>query len=93
MTLQLNVTPETEAKRKERAAAEGKDLAAFMQQAINELANEGSVTKPRVKLSPAEQWDYLKDWMEKTAEIVANSLPPGTFVDDSRESIYAGRGE
>ena len=85
MTLTLSFPPETEARLRERAAASGKDVETIVREAVDQtLAAEANT--PRSDRS-AEEWvAEFMTWV--------NSHPPVThFVDDSRESIYAGRGE
>jgi len=88
MTLNLALRPEIEARLRQRAAAEGKDVAAFVEEAVQQRLDQPESSSNPSKLSPSEQWDRLKKWIEETAQIVSKTLPPGTFVDDSRESIY-----
>jgi hypothetical protein len=85
MTLTLSFPPETEAKLRERAAASGKDVETIVREAVDEKLAAGADTTGAAK--SAEEWvaEFMA-WVE--------SHPPVThFVDDSRESIYAGRGE
>jgi hypothetical protein len=85
MTLTLSFPPETEAKLRQRAAAADKDVETLVREAVDEkLAAEGPVG-PEGKTGEELAAEFLA-WVE--------SHPPVThFVDDSRESIYAGRGE
>jgi predicted transcriptional regulator len=86
MTLQIELTPELEAKLREQAQVAGKDVAAFAREAIEEtLASVDAGAQP-AKLSN-EQW--LAEWRAFTA----SARPLGYIIDDSRESIYEGRGE
>lgn len=88
MTLNLSLPPEMEAKLRQRAAAAGKDVTAFVEEAVQQKLDEADRAPDPAKLSPAEQWELLKTWIDETTKIVSRTLPPGTFVDDSRESIY-----
>jgi hypothetical protein len=86
MTLELKIPSETEAKLRERAAAAGQDLETFVLQAVAE------------KLTEAESQPILpsrngKDWRNKLLACIDLHPVVTHFVDDSRESIYAGRGE
>lgn len=89
MTIHINLPPETEAELRERAAAVGKDLASFVREAVEEkLAEpgEGAEGTGRASLT-ADQWiAELRAW-------AASHRRLNHFVDDSRESIYAGRCE
>ena len=67
-----------------RAEETGKDEATLVGEAVEEkLAPSGAAPGGRT----ADQWEAeFKAW-------VASHRPVPHFVDDSRESIYAGRGE
>ena len=86
MTLTLSFPPEVEARLRERAAAAGKDVESIVREAVDEkLAAVATPTGPEGK--SYEQWAAeFKAW-------IASHKPVSHFVDDSRESIYAGRGE
>ena len=84
MTLTLSLSPEMEAKLREQAASAGKDEA-YAREALEEKLAEGISAGPENKTR--EQWAAeFRAW-------VASHKPVGYFVDDSRESIYAGREE
>ena len=84
MNLMLNISPEIEAKLLEQSALTGKVPEELVIRALEEMLLV--VEQPPTALS-AEEWVAdIREW--------ANShrcLPYD--VDDSRESIYAGRGE
>lgn len=85
MTLNLSLPPELEARLRERAAATGKDVESFVREAVEEKITATAPSGPEGK-SP-EQWSAeLRAW-------AASHAPVTHSVDDSRESIYAGRGE
>jgi len=85
MNLTIELKPETEAKLKEQAAQRGKDPQAFALEALEEKLS-AEMSGPAM-LPPAA-------WHAKF-DALLGSLPrsEATFVDDSRESIYSGRGE
>ena len=86
MTLELPLSSETEARIRERAAAAGQDVTAFILQAVTEkLADTESQSS---SLS-----NNGKDWQEQLRAIIDLHPVVTHFVDDSRDSIYAGRGE
>jgi hypothetical protein len=90
MTLHLRLTPELEARLRERAAAEGKDPATLVAEAVTEklLPPNGPGSQPPTQARlPA--WNRFVAAMRRHGE----TLPPKHFVDDSRESIYEGRDE
>jgi len=85
MTVTISFPPEVEAKLRERAAASGKDVSAIVREAVEEkLAATPAAGMPGKRF---EEWSAaLHAW-------AASHKPVSHFVDDSRESIYAGRGE
>jgi uncharacterized protein (DUF1778 family) len=86
MTLKLKLPSETEAKIREQAAVSGQNVEAFVLQAVAEkLAAADS--------QPSAVSRNGKDWMEKLRAWIDFHPVVTHFVDDSRESIYAGRGE
>lgn len=86
MTLELQLSTEIEAKLRQRATTEGVDLADFVLRAVAEkLADADS------KLgSPAPN---AKEWGDKLRKLIELHPTAASTVDDSRDSIYAGRGE
>ena len=86
MTLELQLSSETEAKIRERAAASGQDLAAFVLQAVTEKLAE-------IESQSSSPFQNGKDWREQLRAIIDLHPVVTHFIDDSRESIYAGRGE
>jgi hypothetical protein len=90
MSLTIQLTPEMEARLRERAAAEGKDPAEFAVEAVVQrlTAPDASSLSP----TAARRLDALNSFVAGMREH-AKTLPPGHIVDDSRESIYEGRGE
>jgi uncharacterized protein (DUF1778 family) len=86
MTLELQLSSEAEAKIREQAAAAGQDIAAFVLQAVTEkLADTESHA-----VSPTQNDN---NWHEQLRALIDLHPVVTHFVDDSRESIYAGRGE
>ena len=86
MTLDLQLSSETEAKIRASAAAAGQDVAAFVLQAVAEkLADAES--------QPANPTQSDDEWSERLRAIIDLHPVATHFVDDSRDSIYAGRGE
>jgi hypothetical protein len=85
MHLNLELKPEVEAKLLEHAARQGKDPRAFALEAIEEKLS-AETTSPA--MLPVAAWHAKLD-------ALLDSLPrsEATRVDDSRESIYGGRGE
>ena len=86
MTLTLVLPPDIEAKLKEQAAREGKDPQTLVLEAIEEtLSSEVATT---TAMLPVAAW-------HARFYALLDSLPrsEATAVDDSRESIYNGRGQ
>lgn len=82
LTLQLSTAVET--KLRERAFAEGKDLAKLAEEVL-----ETHLTEEAVESSDLSADERVALWLEW----VSKQRRTGRPVDDSRESIYAGRGE
>jgi hypothetical protein len=89
MSVTIPFPPEIEAKLRQRAAAAGKDVGSFVREAVEEkLALPG-----RPDESNAAQWLAEFDaWMRGVAAR-ESAYPPGFVADDSRETVYEGRGE
>ena len=91
MTLCISLSPTSEAKLREHAAAAGEpieSLAARIVETAMQQSNGVPLAAPQ-GLSPADaqrQRDALRAWAEL-------GRPTGHPLDDSRESIYEGRGE
>ena len=85
MTFQVPLSPETEAEIRKRAAQAGKDPTDFVREAVEEkLASlESETAEPSHAIQRVER--FLA-W-------VASHRPQGRLADDSRESIYEGRGD
>jgi hypothetical protein len=88
MSLTIPFTPEIEALLRERAAASGKDVGTFVREVVEEKLARADASE-----KSAGQWTAeFNAWMQEVAAR-ASAYPPGFVVDDSRESIYEGRGE
>lgn len=86
MTLTVSFGPEVEARLRERAAAAGKDVESIVREAVDEkLAAAVAPTGPEGK--------SYEQWVAELHAWAASHQPVSHLVDDSRESIYAGRGE
>jgi hypothetical protein len=87
MTLQIDLTPELEARLREEATAAGKDVATFARDALEETLTLRGDTGARPGRLTDEQ--RVAEWLAWTS----SARPLGYIVDDSRESIYEGCGE
>lgn len=85
MQLSIDIPAEIEAVLRLRAEAAGEDMATFVRHVVVESLFDSSENRP-LSASPAEFAQRLEAWI---------ALHPvlGHAVDDSRDSIYAGRGE
>ncbi len=85
--LNIPLSPDKEAKLRERAAAAGKDVTEYVLQVVeDDLAATEPVAAPD---SPEKREQWQKDldaWAEGHPRL-------DSIADDSRDSIYAGRGE
>jgi hypothetical protein len=87
MTLTLQLSPEMEAKLRERAAREGKPVDAFTVQAIGEYLAIPATPKIDPNSLPYDEWLKLwRAWVDR-------DWPQVAHLDDSRESIYREREE
>ena len=87
MTLHIALSPETEAQLRQRAAEAGKDPAEFAREALEEkLAGSFHTAADEAPLPADQRVAELLRW-------VASHRPLEHDADDSRESIYEGRGE
>lgn len=87
MTLQIPLSPETEAKLREQAEAAGKDLATFVREAVEEMVDHGNAeSQGNGALAPSK-------WSEEWHAWASSHRKLDSIADDSREQIYTGRGE
>jgi hypothetical protein len=86
MTLELHLPAELEAELRRQAEQRGEDVQSFVLGAVQDrLAGKSEMQTDRVLEGDA--------WEQEFAAWLASHKPTGRFVDDSRESIYDGRGE
>jgi hypothetical protein len=87
MTVSFSFSPETLARLRERAEAEGKPVEVLIREVVEQtLGREQTQNNPPRELTPEEWCARFHAW--------ASGHPPvDWYVDDSRESIYAGRAE
>ncbi|MBN1346710.1 MAG: hypothetical protein JXQ73_28725 [Phycisphaerae bacterium] len=87
MTLEITLKAEIEARLRIQATKAGKDPAAYAQEAIEEkLAVSSDTAADERSLPTRQRVDEFLKW-------VGSHGPVGHAVDDSRETIYEGRGE
>jgi predicted transcriptional regulator len=88
MSVTIPFPPDIEAKLRERAAASGKDVDSFVREAVEEKLGLTVLTA-----KSEEQWaGEFAAWMREVASRSSN-YSADYIADDSRESIYEGRGE
>jgi hypothetical protein len=84
MTVTLNLSPETERRLREKAAGSGQTLEGYLERLL-----ERDAEAPAGATAPPSPEEWVAQWLAW-----ARSHPTLPQVaDDSRESIYAGRGE
>ena len=87
MTVTLDLPPTIERELKEKAAKGGQTLEEYLRSlAVRDVAASPALSYPPGFASPEE-------WVKAFREWAASHQPVDHFVDDSRESIYDGRGE
>jgi hypothetical protein len=86
MTLELHLPDHVEAELRRQAQARGEDVESFVLGAVQERLAGKTETQPSCVLEGDA-------WEAEFAAWLASHKPTGRFVDDSRESIYDGRGE
>ncbi len=84
MVLELPLSSEIESRLRERATALGQGVEAFIAQAVTEKLAEAEFSARTAN---------RRDWAEMLRACIELHPAATGFVDDSRESIYAGRGE
>jgi len=87
MTIQIPLSTEAEATLRERAAAAGQDVVAFVLEAVNDKLAFADQRQPEIPASDHSAWTAaLRAWGESHPR-------RDSLADDSREQIYVGRGE
>jgi hypothetical protein len=87
ITLTIQLPPEIEEKLRERAAQFGKPFETFLQEVAERAAKDETAKVPPPPPMSTEEW--IAEW-----RAFVNSRPARPIIaDDSRESIYEGRGE
>jgi hypothetical protein len=93
MTITISLSSQAEATLKERAARTGQDLGTvaseLLEQATVQSTQIRSLDPVQARVKQAEEWRSLVSSLRGHAA----TLPANHFIDDSRESIYADRGE
>jgi hypothetical protein len=85
MTVQISLPDDLEEQLRRRAAEAGVDVETFVKNAVTDQLKAEPDLPPRRRTH--------EEFMRALDEIIAMHPPTGGRLDDSRESIYAGRGE
>jgi hypothetical protein len=87
-TVTITLPPDTEKCLRDKATLIGQSLESFLQRLADRAASaaNGGGRLGGAELTPDE-------WIAEWEELTANQPAIPVQVDDSRESIYAGRGE
>lgn len=86
MTLTISLPTEIELALRERALAVGLDVETFVTNVVKDEVADDVAMEPRRRMSHEE-------FRARLQRIIDLHPVSHHFVDDSRESIYAGRGE
>ena len=85
MTLNISLSPESEAKLRERAAAAGKDVIAFVRETIEEKLAAGRDNGS----ASGSSSQGTEQWFARFNEWIASHPPREFLADDSRDAIYS----
>jgi hypothetical protein len=92
MNVTLSLPEAIEQSLKEKAARSGQTLEGYLQAlAVREALLPTPPPAPAISYPPG--FSSREEWSKAFREWVASHRPVDHFVDDSRESIYAVRGE
>jgi predicted transcriptional regulator len=93
MTVTISLPPEVQIRLQQRAAATGKDVSTLILEAVEATVISADPVDSAAQNRPYDQWlTEFNSWMNAVASR-SNAYPPDFKLDDSRESIYEGRGE
>jgi hypothetical protein len=90
MSVIVNLAPDTERRLREKAAQKGQTIEQYLGQLAEESAASPAVGQ---EPSPARSDKTPEEWVAEWLAWVASHRPGPVIADDSRESIYEGRGE
>jgi hypothetical protein len=83
MTVTLHLSPETVRRLRDQAAQNGQTLEAYLEELAEKSAGASGEAEDRTP----------EDWVAEWRSWMASHRRLSTVADDSRESIYADRGE
>jgi hypothetical protein len=88
MTLNIQFPPQTAERLKQHASESGKDIEQIVREAVEEkLSISVGAQRGAESLTPQQRLALWEQW------VASHPVRTGVHLDDSRESIYAGRGE
>ena len=88
----LHIKDDTYQRLAQQAAAQNTTVDAYVAPVLEKLAEVPPAQAEGLEPTPDERQKAFDRWMARVQER-ADRYPPGFIVDDSRESIYEGRGE
>lgn len=89
MSITIQLPPETEKVLREQASSAGQTPEGY----LGQLAQQWLGTNGTPAAKPPAQKMSTDEWVAAWRSWAASHKPVHHFVDDSRESIYEGRGE
>lgn len=89
MSIILNLSPDIENVLRNSASRDGTSVEGFVEALVESWAREHAAP-PQTKDSYKKDYD---EWVAQWRAWVASHKPVANLADDSRENIYAGRGE
>jgi hypothetical protein len=94
MTVTLDLPPAVEQRLTERASQRGQSLTQYLVWlAAREAAESEPTAAPPPPIAYPPEFASPEEWSKAFREWVSSHPTVSHFVDDSRESIYEGRGE
>ncbi len=88
----IQVKDDTYRRLARRAADQKTTVDDLVEPVLDKLAGPTTAMEPVPFISPEERHKAFDEWMALIQQR-ADRYPPGFVADDSRESIYDGRGE
>lgn len=91
-TITIQLDPTVERKLREKAHLRGKTLEEYIQQLAEDHAR-AATDAATLPLSQASDPESIEQWRRELRAWAASHPARDVLVDDSRESIYEGRGQ
>jgi len=91
-TISLQLESSVEQKLREKARLRGQSLETYLQQLAEESAKDANGAAAPI-VPPDSAAEYSESWISAWRAWAASHATLPTVADDSRESIYADRGE